>query len=263
LKDKTDVTPATILHQMYDSIQNIRTLRQKVKALERMGTKFNSASSSIKIQTHPKKIYFINQTKKLEILYDEQASPYKALVKPHVFPYLTISLDPTGNIMRKNQHYSILELGYEFIGKSIALTINKDKGGLSNFNYHGKVMKNGYHCFLLEYENNSYAYTDYKVGKKETASLIAYKLCVNDYLLRNKNDLLNDFGFLKEGRVLKVPTLYCKKAVLFIDDKLLLPVALSLYDDAGLFESYEYYDIEINKPFKSEEFSKDYKEYGF
>jgi hypothetical protein len=40
---------------------------------------------------------------------------------------MTISLDPTGNLMRKNQHYTINELGYSFIGHSIALTINKDK----------------------------------------------------------------------------------------------------------------------------------------
>ncbi|WP_317898606.1 DUF1571 domain-containing protein [Aurantibacillus circumpalustris] len=260
---KTEVKPAQILHQMYDSIKNIRTVRQKVKALERVGSKYNSAASNIKVQTHPKKIYFINASKKLEILYDSEVSEHKAWVKPHTFPYLTLSLDPMGNLMRKNQHYTILELGYEFMGKAIALTINKDKDGLANFNYLGKATKNGYNCFLLEYENKNYTYTDYTVAEKETASSIAYRLCVNDYLLRNKNELLNDFGFLKHGKVLKVPTLYCKKAILYIDDKLYLPVAISLYDDQGLFENYEYTDIIINKPFDSKEFTRDYKDYRF
>jgi outer membrane lipoprotein-sorting protein len=252
-----------ILHQMYDSIKNIKTLRQKVKALERIESKYTTANSEIKVLTHPKKIYFINPSKKLEVLYDSEVSVYKAYVKPNVFPYMTLSLDPTGNIMRKNQHYTILELGYEFIGKSIALTISKDKEGLRNFTYHGKVMKNGYNCHFLEYDNKSYAYTTYTVGEKETVSVIAYKLCVNDFLLRNKNNLLNEFGYLKKGTVLKVPTLYCKRAILYIDDKLYLPVAIHLYDDKGLFESYEYTDIEINKPFKPDEFKKENKEYGF
>ena len=261
---KSELKPARILHQMYDSIKTIKTLRQKIKAIERVESKYVTASSEIKLQIHPRKVYFNNKDKKIEILFDSEISNHKAYVKVHSFPYLSISLDPSGNIMRKNQHYSLHELGYDFIGKSVALTINKDKeGGLNNFTYHGKVLKNGYNCYFLEYENKNYAYTDYTVGEKETASLIAYKLCVNDYLLRFKNSLFNDFGFLKKGAVLKVPTLYCKKAVLYIDDKLLLPVALSLYDDVGLFENYEYTAIELNRPFKQEEFTKGYKDYGF
>jgi hypothetical protein len=86
---------------------------------------------------------------------------------------------------------------------------------------------------------------------------------VNDYLLRNANDLLNDFGYLHKGRVLKVPNLYCRKAVLYIDDQLLIPVSLSIYDDVGLYESYEYSDIKINIPFKPGEFTKDFSGYGF
>lgn len=262
-KGSGDLKPVHILHQMYDSIKTIKTLREKIKAIERVDQKFVTASSEIKLQTHPRKVYFHNRDKKIEILFDAEISQHKALVKVHSFPYLTLTLDPSGNMMRKNQHYSLNELGYDFIGKSVALTISKDKDGLNNFTYHGKVIKNGYNCYFLEYENDRYAYTNYVVGEKESATYIAYKLCVNEYLLRYKNELFNDFAYLKKGTILKVPTLYCKKAVLYIDDRLLLPVALSLYDDVGLFESYEYTEIEINKPFKPGEFDKSYKEYGF
>ncbi len=262
-RQKNDLKPAHILHQMLDSIKNVKTLRIKVKSLERVERKFLSASSEVKLQTHPRKLYFHNRVKKLEVLYNIEKYGTKAIVKPHVFPYFTLTLDPTGNIMRKNQHYSINELGFGFIGISVALTISKDKDGLNNFKYHGKIIKNGYNCYFLEYENKSYSYIDYKVGEKETATSISYKLCVNDYLLRFKNDLLNDFGYLKKGSVLKVPTLYCKKAVLYIDDKLFLPISLSLYDDEGLFESYEFADVQINNPIKEEEFTKEFKGYGF
>jgi len=260
---KNEIKPAHILSQMYDSIKNVRAVKQDVVALERVDNKYSINRSSIKVQMEPRKIYYVNPSKKLEVLYNVEKYERKAWVKPHVFPYMTLSLDPRGNIMRRNQHYSILELGYEFIGKSIALTLNKDKDGLANFVYRGKVMKNGYHCYFLEYENKNYAYVDYVVGNKETATLISLKLCVNDYLLRNKNNLLNDFGFLKKGTVLKVPSLYCQKAVLYIDEKLMLPVAISLYDDDGLFESYEYSNIQINKPFKQNEFDKEFPGYNF
>ena len=248
---------------MYDSIHAIKSLRQDILAIERVENAMLINRSKIKLQTNPRKVYFINPSKKLEILFNAEMQTDKALVKPHIFPYVSMQLDPRGNIMRKNQHYTIMELGYEFIGRSIALTISKDKEGLTNFTYKGKVQKNGYSCHLIEYENKHYAYVDYKVGERETATSIALKLCVNDYLLRCNNDLLNDFGYLKKGRILKVPNLYCQKAVLFIDDHLALPVALSLYDDKGLFESYEYTNVQVNVPISAVEFLKTYKDYNF
>jgi hypothetical protein len=255
--------PLTILRQMYDSIAAVKTLRLKISALERVDRKFISASSEVKLQVKPRKLYYRNTESNVEVLYDSEISPRKALVQPNTFPYISLWLDPAGNIMRRNQHYTLHELGFEFIGKSVALTINKDKEGLDNFIYHGKYPKNGRNCYLIEYENNSYGYVSYVVGDKETASSIAYRLCVNDHLLRNANALLNDFGYLRKGRVLKVPNLYCKKAIIYIDDRLLLPVSISIYDEAGLFESYDYLSIETNISFQANEFSRNFRGYSF
>jgi hypothetical protein len=261
--ERSDTTPARVLSVMYDSIHHVQTLRMKVGALERIEKKYLGANSEIKVQTTPRMVYFINRARRIEVLYNSEKDPSRALVKPNLFPGLPLSLDPGGSLMRRNQHYTLHELGFEFIGKSVALTLKKDKEGLANFRYHGKAHKNGYSCYLLEYQNQKYGYVDYTVGEKETATLIAYRLCVNDYLLRYRNDLLNDFGFLKKGRRLKVPNLYCKRAVIYIDDHLMLPVSISLYDDKGLFESYDFSDIQVNKPFRPGEFEREFREYGF
>jgi hypothetical protein len=258
-----DVRPIKILSQMNDSIKNIKTLRVNISALERLETGFNHADSEIKLQSNPKKLYFRNTIKKIEILYNSGKSNNKAIVKPNAFPFITLALDPSGNLMRKNQHYTIHELGFEFIGKSVSLTISKDKEGLNNFKNYGKVLKNGFNCYLIEYENKNFGYIDYVVGEKETVSSIASKFCVNDYLIRYKNDLLNDYGYIKHGKTIKIPNLYCKKATLYIDEKLMLPVVVSLFDDVGVFENYEFSKIEINKPIKEEEFLRTYKDYHF
>ncbi|MBI2722315.1 MAG: DUF1571 domain-containing protein [Bacteroidetes bacterium] len=252
-----------VLQQMNDSIKAIKWVRAHIASLERVETTFKTSNSEIKLQTHPRRLYFKNATQKIEVLYNWGVLNNKALVKINSFPYVTLQLDPTGNLMRKNQHYTIHELGFEFVGESIARAISKDKDGLTNFKYHGKVLKNGYNCHLIEYENKNYAYVDYTVGEKETAGSIASKLVVNEYLLRYKNELLNDYGYLKKGMILKVPTLFCKKATLFVDDKMLVPVVVSLSDDIGIFENYEFSKIEIDKPIKGEEFSRNYKDYNF
>lgn len=247
---------------MNDSIHKIKTLRMHIFALERIEKNFLTANSEIKLQTKPRKLYFINRARKLEILQTSQTSN-KALVKANVFPYVSVTLDTYGNLMRKNQHYTLNELGFEFIGKSVAYTLRKDADGYKNFTYKGKHLKNGYNCFLLEYENKNYAYVDYTVSEKETATSIAYKICVNDYLLKYKNDLLNDFGYLKKGRIIKVPNLYCKKAIIYLDEKSLLPVSLSLFDDVGIFEAYDFTKIQLNSHISEEEFTRGYKDYSF
>ena len=263
LNPVTEEKPVFLLQQMQDSIKKVRTLKMKIAALERIDKSFVSARSEIKLQQSPHRLYFVNKEKKLEILFDATLDKEKALVKPHVFPYVSMWLDPRGGLMRKNQHYTINELGFSFIGNAILLTLRKDPEGIKNFKYHGKVVKNGSSCYLLEYENKEYSYTDYVVGEHETATTIAYKLIVNDYLLRYRNNLLNDFGFIKKGTILKVPTLYCKKAVIWLEEKRMLPISISLYDDTGFFESYEFTDVQVNPTLTDMDFSKKNPDYHF
>lgn len=260
---RNELKPAKLIHQMNDSIKTIKTLRVSIFALERIGSTFLTANSEIKLQTTPRRLYFKNPEKKIEVLYNYGKLNGKALVKPNVFPYVTLTLDPTGNLMRKNQHYTIHELGFDFVGKSIALALAKDKDGISNLKYYGKTHKNGYNCYLVEYENKNFGYLDYTVGEKETVGVISSKLVVNDYLIRYKNNLINDYGYLKKGRVIKVPNLFCKKATIFLDEKTMMPIAVCLADEIGIFENYEFTKIEINKTISEEEFTRDYKDYKF
>ena len=253
-----------IIMDMIDSAKKLTTLRCSMKSLERIENGYASAATKVKLQMHPRKSYLINTEKKLEVLYNEGEGKDKCLVKPHVFPYFTVSLDPRGNLMRKNQHFTVLELGFEFTVQTIAVALSKEKDQIAkHLNLLGKVEKNKMLCYLLVYENLSFSYTDYVVQDKETVSGIASKFIVNDYMLRCKNKLYDEYGYLKKGSVIKIPTFYCKKAIFYVDTKTMLPISISIYDEAGLFENYEYYDLEINKPIPAAEFDKNYKGYGF
>jgi len=253
-----------LIAEMIDSIKSIKTIRTNIKALERINNAYSSASSEIKVNVNPRKLYFKGRQGKLEILYVTGEHGNKAVVKPHVFRYLSLNLDPRGNLMRKNQHYTVNELGFDFIGRTIALILSKEKENLSkSMTYVGKHEHNGFSCYMIVYETKTFLYKEYTVQRKETVTSIAHKLSVNDYMLRSKNDLFNDFGYLKEGSKIQVPEMYCKKAVFYLDEKTLLPVSVSIYDEVGLFENYEYSNIIINKPFDVKEFTKEFKGYGF
>ncbi len=248
---------------MFDSIRCMKSVQYKITSVERHAKEFVKASTEIKLQIQPRKLYFHNIAKKVEILYNPDISASKALVKTGSLPYIPVLLDPTGSIMRKNQHYSIHELGFAFIGKALALTISKDPQGLSNFVFHGKCQKNNRACYFIEYNNNQFAYQEYKVGHKETVTSIAIKLNVHEHILRYKNNLHNDFGYLKSGLVLQMPNLYIKRAVIYIDEKTLIPVSIGAFDEIELFEVYDFSDIELNKRFTDLDFDRNNKLYHF
>lgn len=253
-----------LITDMLDSAKKVSYIRFNMKSVERVETGYSIANTKIKLQTHPRKSYLLNTEKKLEILYNEGELNNKALVKPHVFPYFTMTLEPRGNIMRKNQHFTIFEVGFDFTVRTIAVALSKEKEQIAkHLTYVGKVEKNKMNCYMLIYENLAFSYYDYTVLHKETVSSIASKLIVNDYMIRCKNKLYNDYGYLKEGSKIKIPTFYCKKAIFYIEEKSMLPISTSIFDEAGLFESYDYYDLELNKPIPANEFKRDFKGYGF
>jgi len=249
---------------MRDSIAAIKTVRFKITAIERIQDHYVKVVSEDKLQTKPRKLYLLNREKKLEILYVEGLNNNKAIVKPNTFPYLTLKLNPLGSLMRKNQHHTIHELGFDFIAKTIDLAISKEKeNGAKSVSYIGMQTKNGYKCHLFVYETKDFTYTDYTTTVEESVADIAAKLHANDYIIRTKNNLYNEFGNLKVGTRLKIPLYYCKKAVLYLDEKTLLPINVSVFDDLGLLENYDFTDIILNKPIDTKEFTQDYKDYHF
>jgi hypothetical protein len=259
------VKPLQLIAGMHDSVRAIQTARFKISAIERKeDNTFYKAVSENKLQIKPRKLYLLNREKKLEILYAEGERNDKALVKPNTFPYVTLALNPLGSVMRKNQHYSIFEIGFEFMANAIELALSKEKeNALKSLTCVGKQNKNGAICHLLVYEAKNFGYTEYTIKEKETVADIATKLRVNEFIIRSKNNLFNEFGMLKIGTRLQVPLYYCKKAVFYLNEKTLLPISISVFDDKGLFENYDFTDIILNKPISSVEFTEDYKDYHF
>jgi hypothetical protein len=212
----------------------------------------------------PRKLFFLNPEKKLEVLFNEGIHNNDALVKPHVFPYTSLWLDPNGSLMRKNQHYTIHELGFQFIARTMKSILLRDgEKALKNLKYGGLVKKFGEDCHMVLYENPEFAYYNYTIAKGESVSSIAAKKFLSDYMIRYKNKLHSYFGSIKEGKIIQLPNNYCKKAIIFISDKARMPVAIQLFDESELWESYEHTKIIINQGITSEEFSRKYKDYHF
>ena len=247
---------------MLESVKNIQTMRYDLKCSERINHKIRNVESGIKLQRSPRKIYLYAGGP--ELLWIEGKNNGNALVNPAAFPYINLNLDPSGNILHKDQHHTINEVGFDYLADIIQYIMQKSGDKFDKtFFYTGDEKFNGRDCYKITITNPDFTFNNYTPEKGESAISIARKFKVSEYMIVENNSFLKDFHDVKKGQVIKVPSTYAKLTVLFIDKQLMLPVKNTILDDEGLFEAYEYHNLQVNTKILDEEFTKDFKGYHF
>lgn len=261
---KATLTCKDIMTKTIKSIKDVKGLKYHLKITERGKKGFNYYESAVKFNKNPRLIYLY--IKGIEVLWIQGKNNGKALVKPNSFPYINLNLDPMGDLMRQDQHHTLNEMGYDYFGSIIEHSMNKlgDTKFDEYFNLEGEERVNNRPCYKITIDNKDFGYTDYTVGENESITSIARKFFVSEYMIVEKNPKFKDyFDILKKGQVIKIPTWYCKKVTMYIDQLYFLPISIKVEDDKGLFEEYNYHFLQVNPKFEEGEFKKDYKDYKF
>ncbi len=263
IAQKPAFTAKEVVYKMIKSIDELERLKYSLKIIERGKKGFNHYESSVKLNRKPRKIYLY--IKGIELLWVDGWNNNKAYVKPNSFPYINLSLDPLGYLMRQDQHHTLNEMGVDYFGSVIEYIAKKyDQKFDQYFKYEGEERINNRPCYKIIIDNKDFGYENYTVGDNESITSIARKLHVSEYMILEVNPKLNDyFDILKKGQVLKVPTAYAKHVTLYIDQLYFLPVSVKILDDKGLFEQYDYHFMQVNPKIDDAEFKKDYKDYKF
>ncbi|GAB3294770.1 LysM peptidoglycan-binding domain-containing protein [Hymenobacter tenuis] len=257
-----DPKPTTeqLITRLTASIENLKTLRCNVRAKERIGSEYQLAQTSMKMTFKPYKVYLRNQ-KGIEVLYVTGQNDDDAWVYPNSFPYVTVSLDPLGSLMRKNQHHSVLDAGYGTIAELLRGSSNRlDHSFEKTFRYTSDTIVQGRPAHVLRANYPQFRYVSYKPSKPETVSSIAERFGCGEYRILEKNNLTTG-ATVPAGRTLQVPNAYGRKVTIVVDQKLTLPLVIQVNDDKGLFEKFEFSDIVANQPIPAQEFTKDFKGY--
>ncbi|MDO7845967.1 DUF1571 domain-containing protein [Hymenobacter sp. M29] len=254
------ITTEQLTARMSAAIEGLKTLRCTVKAQERIGGNINQARSIMKLTYKPLRIYIKNQ-KGVEVLYLQGQNSGDAWVYPAAFPYVTLSLDPTGKLMRSNQHHTALQAGFGTISDLLRTTgLRQDNSYSKSFRYVGDTTLQGRTSYVLRSDFPQFRYVSYKAGKNETIESVAERFGCGTYRVITRNDLTIGEK-IPEGKVLQVPNAYGRRTVLCVDPKTYLPIMVQVNDDKGLFEKFEFLDVVPNQNIPLEEFSKDYKDY--
>lgn len=235
-------------------------MRCNAEARERIGTKTTPDYTAMKIAFNPYRVYLKNR-KGVEVLYVTGQNDNDAWVYPAAFPYVTLSLNPNGSLMRKGQHHTVLQAGFGMI----ADLLNGPDGRADNvftrsFRYVGDSTAQGQPCYVLRSDYPQFRYVPYRVGKNESITSVATRFGCGDYRILERNNLSID-SKLSEGQVLQVPNAYGRRVIVVINTKTYLPASVTVYDDRGLYEKYNFLDIVANQPIPAAEFSKDFKGY--
>ncbi|GAB3309953.1 DUF1571 domain-containing protein [Hymenobacter humi] len=246
--------------RMSAAIENLKTLRCTVKAQERIGGSINSARSIMKLTYKPLRIYIKNQ-KGVEVLWLAGQNNGDAWVYPAAFPYVTLSLDPNGKLMRGNQHHTALQAGFGTISDLLKTTgLRQDNSFSRSFRYVGDTVLLGRTSHVLRSDYPQFRWVSYKAGKNETIGTVAERFGCGEYRVFERNGLTIGEK-IPEGKVLQVPNAYGRRTTVCIDPKTFLPIMVQVNDDKGLFEKFEFADVIPNQSIPLQEFSKDYQGY--
>lgn len=260
---KTEHTAKELIFKMIKSIDAVDRFKYSLKITERGKKGFNYYESSVKLCRSPRKLYVY--IKGIELIWVNGWNGNKAYVKPNSFPYINLSLDPLGSLMRQDQHHTINEMGFDYFASIVEYMALKVGDRFDQyFKLEGEERYNNRPCYKITINNKDYGYENYTVGDKESITTIARKLHISEYKILEVNPKLNDyFDILKKGQVLKVPNAYAKDVVLYIDQLYNLPIGVKVSDDKGLFEQYDYFFLQVNPKLEETEFTTGYKDYKF
>lgn len=251
-----------LIDKIFNAINNVKTLRYGLQCNERIKGRMQHTESKVKLQVSPRKLYL--NIRGVEVLWVQGANNGDALVNPNAFPYVNLNLDTYGSLMRKDQHHTIHEMGYQYLADILKDGLKRSGDNLDKyFKVLGEEKYNGRDCYQLSIAFPDFAWGNYTVKKGENLISISRKLHVSEYMVLENNPKLGSYYDVKEGQVIKVPNAYAKLTLLLIDKEYLLPVNNKVFDDKGLFETYEYYNLQVNPYIAPEEFTKSYKDYHF
>ena len=260
---KPPLTTKDVVFKMIKTIDDLERLKYSLKIIERGKKGYNHYESSVKLNRKPRKIYLY--IKGIELLWVSGWNNEKAYVKPNFFPYMNLSLDPLGYLMRQDQHHTLNEMGVDYFGGLIEYMALKNGNKFDNyFKLEGEERVNNRPCYKVVIDNKDFAYETYTVGDNESITSIARKLHISEYMILEVNPKFKDyFDILKKGQTIKVPNAYAKYVTLYIDQLYFLPISIKILDDKGLYEQYDYHFLQVNPKIDDAEFTKKYKDYKF
>lgn len=255
----------TLVNKMYAAVDNAKKYSFTMYSKERFGDDYVEKKMLFHIQESPKKVYMKDLDEGVELLYVTGWNDGKAFINPNGFPWVNVSLKITDGRVTKESHHLVTSAGISFTVQLMRTMEERIKANGQRFEdfftYRGETTWNGKSYYQLALVNKDYKYISHTVDRDEDLDKMCGRLCVPSFSVMAKNMITR--GPVSKGKVLSVPNAFAKEVLIFVDKQSFLPSIQAVYDDKGLFEYYEFRDLNTNPSFQSNEFTTDCSSYGF
>ncbi len=265
-----DPAPADLMRRMLAAVGQVQTTTYRLAKTERIGSKLSADESAVKLQNKPLKVYIRNVKPNTgrEILYVTGENGDKALVNPASFPYVNVSLDPLGSRIRQNQHHTLHDVGFRRVADVMARQMREQAAELPKLLRLDPAVAtfDNRPCWSVKMDDPRFKFVAYTIKSGgESLDQLGQRLGVSEFMIGEKlAGFDGDYErALPAGQVIQVPTTYARRTTVLIDKISLLPVSIAIFDDKGLFEQYDYHDLKPNAAFRDDEFTPEFKGYGF
>lgn len=265
---QAQLTAKEIVKRSIESMTKCKTNSGRIVKSERVKGGMVKGDLYFKVQYKPYKayVYTFSPDVGAEVLYKEGWNKNKVYIHPNKFPFVNISLAPFGDLLIKDKHHSIFDVGFVYTNSVLKFLMETRYDEFDKYvKYARDAVFEGMECYVITIDYQDYKIVDYTVLPGEDLVKIDQKLRIPAYkiLELNRENGVKDFFDVKAGDKLKVPNSYGKKVIFFIDKKHYLPVVQIIHDELGLFEKYEYVKVKYNPVFAPTEFDTDWHEYDF
>jgi outer membrane lipoprotein-sorting protein len=260
--------PVAIIAKMKSAIRNMNQSSFDLVSKERFGTKYVTKHLHFRVQENPRSVYMKDKDEGVEMLYVPGWNNNKAYINPNGFPWVNVSLSIYDSKVVAENHHTIKDAGLGFVNVLLSgfeNTVKKSGKSIDElYTYKGEVMFDGRPCHrIYMIPPSGFEYISYTTDRDQSLVQLSRRIVASDYLIRERNNRISYGRRIKKGTTLSVPSAYASKVVVYIDKETYMPVVQMLYDERGLFEKYEYTNINRNPNFGSDEFTTDCEDYGF
>ncbi|MEM7109284.1 MAG: DUF1571 domain-containing protein [Bacteroidota bacterium] len=253
-----------LAEEMFAASRQIKTLSYVMDKQERIEGKMVKQKSFIKVRRNPFQVYAkqLNPNEGLEVLYKE--GDRTALINPSGFPWFNVRLEPTSPRMTRDQHHTILDSGFDCFLDVLESLFQKYDSELDHMAaVTGDEIVNGRDCWILEFNNPNFSFVKFVPEKNISLVDLVKKRKISREMIQRYNAGLDSSSELKAGEHFTIPNDYCPRMVLSVDKATKTPMKIQVYDPEGLYQHYEFSEVEIDPQFAANEFESSYVEYDF
>lgn len=255
-----------LAHKMISTVKSLKTLQCTFESSERVMGKMTSEKNNFKINFNPYKAYLKQDfpEKGLEVLFIKGENNNRAKINPNAFPWVTLNLNPEGELVLKDHHHPIFHAGFGYVAEVLEMLLKKYQSKTDQLIVNkGTIMYLGQEVIELDCNNPFYKIHTLTLAKPETPYALGTRLHINYFSILEGNPELKAFSDIPAGKTIKIPSDYASKMVIYLHKTKFYPIYIKISDPKGVFEEYKFSNVILNPAFKEIDFSAENTSYHF